>query len=46
MTVPTTAIIGGFESVSERALIGTRPAEARRILGAINGATTFKHRTD
>ena len=29
-----------------RALIGTQQAEARRIFGAINGATTFKHRTE
>src|SRR2546427_120609 len=29
-----------------RALTGTQQAEARRILGAINGSDTFKHRTE
>jgi hypothetical protein len=29
-----------------RALIGTQQAEARRILGAINGATAFKYKTE
>jgi phytoene dehydrogenase-like protein len=29
-----------------RALIGTQQAEARRILGAINGAATFKYKTE
>ena len=29
-----------------RALIGTQQAEARRILGAINGSTTFKYKRE
>jgi hypothetical protein len=29
-----------------RALIGTQQAEARRILDAINGSTTFRDRTE